>query len=318
MKCFFTYNPIVISGANLNPEEYRYNSLGKIIDKLEVKTKFDFEYLGNKYYVVHAKKAKRAIINKVNGATNIGFATVTDLSILQNTVSGKVSDQDGIALAGVNILEKGTANGTTTDFDGNYELTVGENATLVFSYIGFGKVEEKINGRSSINVKLSEGVQLEEFIVVGSRTAPRSNADTPLPVDVVGVKELLSTGQASFDKALQYRIPSFNTVQTPVNDATSLLDPYEIRNMGPSRTLILINGKRKNLSALLYTQTSPGRGETGADISAIPTDAIKRVEILRDGASAQYGSDAIAGVMNIILKNQRNRRFCYGKNRNHL
>jgi len=91
-------------------------------------------------------------------------------------------------------------------------------------------------------------------------------------------------------------------VQTPVNDATSLLDPYEIRNMGPSRTLILINGKRKNLSALLYTQTSPGRGETGSDISAIPTDAIKRVEILRDGASAQYGSDAIAGVMNIILK----------------
>ncbi len=106
----------------------------------------------------------------------------------------------------------------------------------------------------------------------------------------------------TFDKAPQYRIPSFNTVQTPVNDATSLLDPYEIRNMGPSRTLILINGKRKNMSSLLYTQTSPGRGETGADISAIPTDMIERVEILRDGASAQYGSDAIAGVMNIILK----------------
>jgi iron complex outermembrane receptor protein len=113
---------------------------------------------------------------------------------------------------------------------------------------------------------------------------------------------LSSTGQSTFDKALQYRIPSFNTVQTPVNDATSLLDPYEIRNMGPSRTLILINGKRKNMSALVYTQTSPGRGETGSDISAIPTDAIERVEILRDGASAQYGSDAIAGVMNIILK----------------
>ena len=72
--------------------------------------------------------------------------------------------------------------------------------------------------------------------------------------------------------------------------------------MGPSRTLILINGKRKNLTSLVYTQTSPGRGETGADLSAIPLDAIKRVEVLRDGASAQYGSDAIAGVMNIILK----------------
>ncbi|MFS4492000.1 TonB-dependent receptor [Maribacter sp. 2308TA10-17] len=305
-EVFFTYNPMVISGANLNPEEYRYNSLGKIINKLEVKTNFDFEYLGNKYYVVHPKKVKRAVVEKISTTKGLGFATVKDLSILQNSVSGKVTDQDGIALAGVNIVEKGSSNGTTTDFDGNYTITVGSDATLVFSYIGFGSVEQKVGGRSSVNVQLSEGVQLEEFIVVGSRTAPRSNTDTPLPVDVVGVKELTSTGQATFDKALQYRIPSFNTVQTPVNDATSLLDPYEIRNMGPSRTLILINGKRKNLSALLYTQTSPGRGETGADISAIPTDAIKKVEILRDGASAQYGSDAIAGVMNIILKDSPN------------
>ncbi|NJB69747.1 iron complex outermembrane receptor protein [Saonia flava] len=220
----------------------------------------------------------------------------------QNSVSGTVKDDSGVPLVGVNIVEKGTSNGTTTDFDGNYTIDVGDNATLVFSYIGYSSSEQVVGGRSTINATLAEGVQLEEFIVVGSRTAPRSNADTPLPVDVLPAKELTATGQTTFDKALQYRIPSFNTVQTPVNDATSLLDPYEIRNMGPSRTLILINGKRKNLSALLYTQTSPGRGETGADISAIPTDAIKRVEILRDGASAQYGSDAIAGVMNIILK----------------
>jgi iron complex outermembrane receptor protein len=209
-------------------------------------------------------------------------------------------------LAGVNIVEKGTTNGTTSDFDGNYSININDDSKLVFSYIGFATQEVSTAGKTTINVQLSEGMQLDEFIVVGSRTAPRSNADTPLPVDVIGAKDLGSTGQATFDKALQYRIPSFNTVQTPVNDATSLLDPYEIRNMGPSRTLILINGKRKNLSALLYTQTSPGRGETGADISAIPTDAIKRVEILRDGASAQYGSDAIAGVMNIILKDSPN------------
>ncbi len=305
-EVFFTYNPVVISGANLNPEEYHYNSLGKIISKLKVKTNFDFEYLGNKYYVVHPKKVKRAAIEKVSTPEELGFATVNDLSILQNTVTGQVVDQDGIALAGVNIIEKGTTNGASTDFDGNYTIDAASDATLVFSYIGFATKEVQVGGKSSINVQLSEGVELEEFIVVGSRTAPRSNTDTPLPVDVVGVKELTSTGQMTFDKALQYRIPSFNTVQTPVNDATSLLDPYEIRNMGPSRTLILINGKRKNLSALLYTQTSPGRGETGADISAIPTDAIKRVEILRDGASAQYGSDAIAGVMNIILKDSPN------------
>jgi iron complex outermembrane receptor protein len=235
----------------------------------------------------------------------ITFLIICVLSInliLAQNVTGKVTDSSGNPIPGANVLEKNTSNGTTTDFDGNYSITVGENATLVYSYVGFNSQEVEVNNQATINVSLMDGVSLDEVVLVGSRTAPRSNVDTPLPVDVIGVQELVATGQSSFDKALQYRIPSFNTVQTPVNDATSLLDPYEIRNMGPSRTLILINGKRKNLSALLYTQTSPGRGETGADISAIPTDAIKRVEILRDGASAQYGSDAIAGVMNIILK----------------
>lgn len=227
----------------------------------------------------------------------------TKANSIQSAVTGKITDQDGMPLAGANIVVKGTTNGTTSDFDGNYTIEAASDATLVFSYIGFETVEKEINGQSKINITLSEGNRLDEFVIVGSRTAPRSNTDSPLPVDVVGAKDLTSTGQATFDKALQFRIPSFNTVQTPVNDATSLLDPYEIRNMGPSRTLVLINGKRKNVSALLYTQDSPGRGETGTDISAIPVDAIKSIQVLRDGASAQYGSDAIAGVINIVLKN---------------
>jgi iron complex outermembrane receptor protein len=172
--------------------------------------------------------------------------------------------------------------------------------------MGFETKTVNVTDASYLTIVVNEDNALDEVVVTGSRTPARSNTKSPLPVDIVSAKELVSTGQTTFDKALQYKIPSFNTVQTPVNDATSLLDPYEIRNMGPSRTLILINGKRKNLSALLYTQTSPGRGETGADISGIPTDAIKSVEILRDGASAQYGSDAIAGVMNIILKDSPN------------
>jgi len=145
-------------------------------------------------------------------------------------------------------------------------------------------------------------IQVVVVTSTGTRGSNRTMIDTPVPVDVLAASELTKTAQASLDKALAFRVPSFNTVQTPVNDATSLLDPYEIRNMGPSRALILINGKRKNSSSLVYTQTSPGRGESGADISAIPQDAIKRIEVLRDGASAQYGSDAIAGVVNIILK----------------
>jgi len=233
------------------------------------------------------------------------FCTV-GIAFAQTSVSGVVRDSNGDLVPGANIVEKGTTNGTVSDFDGAYSLDVNDGAVLIFSYVGCGTSEVNYSGQSNLDVVLADSQQLSEVVLTGSRTAPRSNVDTALPIDVVSSSDLAMTGQATFDKALQYRIPSFNTVQTPVNDATSLLDPYEIRNMGPSRTLILINGKRKNLSALLYTQTSPGRGETGADISAIPTDAIKRVEILRDGASAQYGSDAIAGVMNIILKDTPN------------
>ncbi|AXT59882.1 TonB-dependent receptor [Aquimarina sp. AD10] len=235
--------------------------------------------------------------------TFILFVLSVCFGFSQQTVTGVIRDADGSPLPGVNIIEKGTSNGATTDFDGKYSIDVSNaESILIFSYVGFNTQEISVNSKTVIDVTLASGAQLEEIILVGSRALPRSNTTSSLPVDVLPANELVSTGQITFDKALQYKIPSFNTVQTPVNDATSLLDPYEIRNMGPSRTLILVNGKRKNLSALLYTQTSPGRGETGADISAIPTDAIKRVEILRDGASAQYGSDAIAGVMNIVLK----------------
>ena len=238
------------------------------------------------------------------------FLFTASFAFAQKEVSGKVTDDSGAGLSGVNVKEKGTNNGSITDFDGLFKIKVKEDgATLVFSYVGFSKIEKSTAGVSKIDVTMSadkNDTQLDDIVVVGSRTAARSNGASPLPIDVLSAKNLSSTGQSTFDKALQYRVPSFNTVQTPVNDATSLLDPYEIRNMGPSRTLILINGKRKNMSSLVYTQTSPGRGETGADISAIPQDAIERVEILRDGASAQYGSDAIAGVMNIILKKNTN------------
>jgi iron complex outermembrane receptor protein len=105
-----------------------------------------------------------------------------------------------------------------------------------------------------------DDIQKVVIVSTGSRGSQRTMVDTPVPVDVLSSRELTKTGQATLDKSMQFRVPSFNTVQTPVNDATSLLDPYEIRNMGPSRVLILINGKRKNMSSLVYTQTSPGRG----------------------------------------------------------
>ena len=239
----------------------------------------------------------------------IAFIFLLPLGLMAQTVKGKVTDSSGEGLPYMNIVEKGnTSNGIVSADNGEFSITFKSlPASIVISSMGFETKTVKVKNNSYLTIVINEDNALDEIILVGSRTAPRSDADTALPVDVVGVKELLSTGQTTFDKALQFKIPSFNTVQTPVNDATSLLDPYEIRNMGPSRTLVLINGKRKNVSALLYTQDSPGRGETGTDISAIPIDAIKSIQVLRDGASAQYGSDAIAGVINIILKDDVNR-----------
>lgn len=230
-----------------------------------------------------------------------------NLSAQVRTVKGVVSEKGGGPLIGATVAVKGTTVGTTTDVDGSYSLQAPAGSDMLYvSYVGYTSVEVAITADGVVNVELvTEATSLSEVVVtVGSRSSQRTLTTSPLPIDILGAKDLTSTGQLTFDKALQYRVPSFNSINTPVNDATSLLDPYEIRNMGPARTLVLINGKRKNPSSLIYIQTSPGRGEGGADLSAIPVESIKRVEILRDGASAQYGSDAIAGVMNIILKDR--------------
>ena len=228
-------------------------------------------------------------------------------AVTGQTISGKVMDNTSKQpLSGVSINVVGTSIGATTDANGAFTIKAGPQSKLDISQVGYAPKRISVNGQQDITIELTiQQTVLESVTVaVGSRNVQRTLTNTPLPVDIFSSNDLKTTGQLSFDKALQYRVPSFNTINTPVNDATTLLDPYEIRNLGPSRTLVLINGKRKNLSSLLYVQFAPGRGETGADLSAIPTDAIKRVEILRDGASAQYGSDAIAGVMNVILKDK--------------
>ncbi|MCS4305178.1 TonB-dependent siderophore receptor [Chryseobacterium sp. BIGb0232] len=170
-------------------------------------------------------------------------------------------------------------------------------AAFLLCTIGLVQAQEKDSATSK---------KLDEVVMVGTRAAPRSSVSTPLPIDNIDAAIIQSSGHSSVGQALQYRIPSFNSTSAAVQDATSLLDPFEIRNMGSSRTLVLINGKRKNQSSLIFTQNTIGKGETGADLSSIPSIAIKKIEILRDGASAQYGSDAIAGVINILLKDKIN------------
>jgi len=224
------------------------------------------------------------------------------LTFAQSTVTGTVTDTSKEVLPGANVIEKGTTNGTSTDFNGKFTLTVKDGAVLVVSFTGYETKEVAVNGKSNLNIVLSEGMQLDEVVVTGNRAKPRTILDSPVPIDNIDVKELQNSGKATLDRMLTFKVPSFNSQNQSISDATAHYDPADLRGLGPSRTLVLINGKRKNQSAQVYLNRTPGKGEVGVDLKSIPTAAIDRVEVLRDGASALYGSDAIAGVMNIILK----------------
>ncbi|MEA1786377.1 TonB-dependent receptor [Arenibacter sp. GZD96] len=235
----------------------------------------------------------------------MAFLGHTTTLIAQNTISGVVTDNSGLPLAGVNIIEKGTTNGTVTDFDGNYTIAISNEAVLVFSYIGFTTREENTAGKTSLNVSLSEGLQLDEVLIVGSRSPKRTAVDTPVAIDVIDVQEVSTQlGRIEVNELLQYAAPSFNASKQSGSDGADHVDPASLRGLGPDQTLVLINGKRRHQSSLVNLFGTRGRGNTGTDLNAIPASAIKRIEILRDGASAQYGSDAIAGVINIVLNDR--------------
>ena len=154
---------------------------------------------------------------------------------------------------------------------------------------------------------------LNRVIVVGSRSATsRSSTQTPVPVDVITSRELTLTGQVEPTQMINFVAPSYNSSRQTVADGTDHIDPATIRGLGPDQTLVLVNGKRRYNTALLNVNGTIGRGSVGTDLNAIPASAIERVEVLRDGASSQYGSDAIAGVINIVTKKSATGTTLYG------
>jgi iron complex outermembrane receptor protein len=146
--------------------------------------------------------------------------------------------------------------------------------------------------------------ELDTVSIVGSRARGRTAAETAAPVDVITSAQLRQAGVQEVGQILQMLEPSFNFSRTFVSDGTDILRPATLRALGPDQVLVLVNGKRRHQQALVNVQQTIGRGSAGTDINAIPISAIERVEVLRDGASAQYGSDAISGVINIVLRSQ--------------
>jgi iron complex outermembrane receptor protein len=156
----------------------------------------------------------------------------------------------------------------------------------------------------SLKIRTVEEVK----ITVGSRNKSRVATDTPVPVDVINISsQSVLSPQTDLNQILNYAAPSFTSNSTTVADGTDHIDPAQLRGLGPDQVLVLLNGKRRHTSSLVNINGSPGRGSVGTDLNAIPAFAIERLEVLRDGASAQYGSDAIAGVINVLMKKNTNK-----------
>ena len=228
---------------------------------------------------------------------------------LAQNLRGRVTDaQSGSALPGVAVAVAGTTQGVSTDNAGNYSLPLRPGSyNIQFSFIGFTTQTRQVtigSADETLNIQLAENVQsLTDVVVVGSRsTQVRSSVETVAPVDIISSRELQATGQIEPTQMINLVAPSFNSARQTVADGTDHIDPATLRGLGPDQVLVLLNGKRRHNQALINVNGTVGRGSVGTDLNTIPTAAIERIEVLREGASSQYGSDAISGVVNVVLK----------------
>lgn len=236
--------------------------------------------------------------------------TVSSLSIFAQGVKGVVKDAvTNQGIPGTSVVVEGRSSGTATDNNGNYTLRLPAGSYKIkISSVGYEATTVSATASGTeftvLDVNLKESTStLQEIAVIGSRSATaRTNIQTATPVDVISTKELKSFGQVDVGQILNYVAPSFSSNRQTVTDGTDHIDPASLRGLGPDQVLVLLNGKRRHTSSLVNINGSVGRGSVGTDMNVIPVAAIERIEVLRDGAAAQYGSDAIAGVINIVLK----------------
>lgn len=222
---------------------------------------------------------------------------------LQGTVTGKAT---GEPLVGAVVQVPGTNQATLTDAKGAFTLSLGADVkALRISNVGYLTMQLTLGASSSLQIQLEPGIEMDNVVVVGSRNQTRTKTDSPVPVDIIPLGQVVNeVGQVDLNQILTFIAPSFQSARQAIADGTDHVDPAQLRGLGPDQVLVLINGKRRHQSALVNVNGTVNRGTVGTDLNAIPANAIERIEILRDGAAAQYGSDAIAGVINIVLKQQ--------------
>ncbi|WP_245558446.1 TonB-dependent receptor [Fulvivirga imtechensis] len=314
------------------------SSLKETFKKIENKTEFRFHYcdddLRTDIYLTksYSHTSIAEILGDISRAARLKFRQINqDISVnklryrdrhddpvevdmLNKLVTVTVFDEKNHPLPGASVLIRGTTTGGTTDLSGQLTLAIPDEAILVVSHIGYKMQEIAVGDRSAVYVYLQlDEARLQEVVVVGSRNMNRTVLETPVPVDVISVDEIVKEApQVEVAQILNYVAPSFSSNRQTIADGTDHVDPASVRGLSVDHVLVLINGKRRHTSALVNVNGSVGRGSVGTDLNTIPAAAIKRIEVLRDGAAAQYGSDAIAGVINIVLKDNVNQLYFSG------
>jgi len=229
--------------------------------------------------------------------------------VVNGTVEGTVRGDGGAVLPGASVRVSETGRGVSADDGGHYKLVL-PAGTYHLEIVSIGHLGQKLTVTVTAGGTVEEDITLvtnavsqEAVLVVGSRNPRRTATESPVPVDEIPLKQIANeVGQLDVAQLLTYLAPSFNSVRQALGDGTDHIDPAQLRGLGPDQVLVLVNGKRYHQSSLVNVNGTVNRGTVGTDLNSIPASAIDHIEILRDGASAQYGSDAIAGVINIVLK----------------
>ncbi|MBI3504202.1 MAG: TonB-dependent receptor [Proteobacteria bacterium] len=224
------------------------------------------------------------------------------------TIAGKVKDAAGEPIQGATVSVAGTQSGAITSAAGTYRIALRPGRyEMRVRLLGYAAAKDSVTVTSGQVVTKDfvlnkTAAALEAVAVIGSRGEERTVIDAPVPIDVLSTTDLKNSGRVETAQMIQAAAPSFNFPRPSITDGTDQVRPATLRGLGSDQTLVLINGKRRHSSALVNINGSVGRGQAAVDINAIPQEMIDHIEILRDGAAAQYGSDAIAGVINIVLK----------------
>jgi iron complex outermembrane receptor protein len=250
------------------------------------------------------KGIARSLLVLVVIATTAGVASAQEALTISGSVTTRV---DGVAVPGAVVSIVGTDVTTTTDAAGNYTLHVprssiqGDHLQLKVDGLGLPpKIIEVATDSATVTANVALTLAFSQEITVGSRVADDESVKA-VPVDIITHSQIAASGYTETAQVIASIAPSFNFPRPTITDGTDTVRPATLRGLGPDQVLVLINGKRRHQSALVHLNNSIGRGSTGVDLNAIPLAAIDHIEVLRDGAAAQYGSDAIAGVINIVL-----------------